>query len=140
MNNLNTLQGFVKSNFALMRDLDGKPRTPRDPRSGRPPLNNQRQYDASENTVRTINRPWVTAAGKFSKSFLSFVTPAMLEEARKHFNCPNLDGVDIENEGGQGTFGTHFEKRVVGDETMAGVTGVKTVMSRLTLAFFTDSG
>ncbi|RTG80561.1 leishmanolysin-like peptidase [Schistosoma bovis] len=37
-----------------------------------------------------------------------------LEEARKHFNCPNLDGVDIENEGGQGTVGTHFEKRVVG--------------------------
>lgn len=36
------------------------------------------------------------------------------EEARKHFNCPNLDGVDIENEGGQGTVGTHFEKRVVG--------------------------
>ncbi|VDP25273.1 unnamed protein product [Schistosoma curassoni] len=119
--------GFVKSNFALMRDLDVL-------------TIYILYYFFSENTVRTINRPWVTAAGKFSKSFLSFVTPAMLEEARKHFNCPNLDGVDIENEGGQGTFGTHFEKRVVGDETMAGVTGVKTVMSRLTLAFFTDSG
>ncbi|KAH8872666.1 Leishmanolysin-like peptidase [Schistosoma japonicum] len=130
--------GFVKSNYALMRDQDGKPRTPRDPKSGRPPLNRERQYDASENTVRTINRPWVTAAGTFTKSFLSFVTPALLEEARRHYGCPNLDGLDIENEGGGGTIGTHFEKRI--DETMAGVTGVKSVLSRLTLAFFTDSG
>ncbi|KAK4467426.1 hypothetical protein MN116_009072 [Schistosoma mekongi] len=97
-------------------------------------------FICSENTVRRIDRPWVSAAGSFTKSFMSFVTPAILEEGRKHYNCRELDGIDIENEGGQGTQGSHFEKRTVGDETMAGVTGVKTVLSRLTLAFFTDSG
>ncbi|CAI2730968.1 unnamed protein product [Schistosoma spindalis] len=132
--------GFSKSNFALMRDRDGKPLTPRDPRTGKPRMNPQRQYDASENTVKRIVRPWVTAAGSFIKPFLSFVTPILLAEGRKHYNCPTLDGIDIENEGGEGTAGSHFEKRTVGDETMAGVTGVKTVLSRLTLAFFEDSG
>ncbi|TNN18161.1 Leishmanolysin-like peptidase isoform 2 [Schistosoma japonicum] len=132
--------GFTRSNFALMREPDGKPRTPRDPKTGRPPLNREHQYTANENTVKRIDRPWVSAAGSFTKSFMSFVTPAILEEGRKHYNCRELDGIDIENEGGAGTQGSHFEKRTVGDETMAGVTGVKTVLSRLTLAFFTDSG
>ncbi|CAH8583104.1 unnamed protein product [Schistosoma rodhaini] len=132
--------GFSRSNFALMRDLSGKPLTPRDPRTGKPKLNHQRQYDASENTVKRIVRPWVTAVGSFIKPFSSFVTPMLLNEGRKHYNCPNLDGIDLENEGGEGTVGSHFEKRTVGDEIMAGVTGVKTVVSRLTLAFFQDSG
>uniref|UniRef100_A0A3Q0KIZ7 Leishmanolysin-like peptidase n=1 Tax=Schistosoma mansoni TaxID=6183 RepID=A0A3Q0KIZ7_SCHMA len=132
--------GFSRSNFALMRDLSGNPLTPRDPRTGKPKLNYQRQYDASENTVKRIVRPWVTAVGSFIKPFSSIVTPALLDEGRKHYNCPNLDGIDLENEGGEGTVGSHFEKRVVGDEIMAGVTGVKTVVSRLTLAFFQDSG
>ncbi|CAH8597076.1 unnamed protein product [Schistosoma haematobium] len=132
--------GFSKSNYALMRDRDGRPLTPRDPRTGKPPLNPQRQYDPSEITVRRIARPWLTAAGSFIKTFSSFVTPTLLAVGRKHYNCPNLDGIDIENEGGEGTAGSHFDKRTVGDETMAGETGVKSVLSALTLAFFTDSG
>ncbi|CAH8857671.1 unnamed protein product [Trichobilharzia szidati] len=132
--------GFVKTSFALMRDENGNPRTPREPKTGKPRMNQFRQYEPSENTVRRINRPWVSAVGSFHKPFLSFVTPRLLEEGRRHYNCPNLDGIDIENEGGEGTIGTHFEKRVVGDEIMAGVTGVKAVTSRLTLAFYQDSG
>nr|CAH8853228.1 unnamed protein product [Trichobilharzia regenti] len=132
--------GFVKTSYALMRDENGNPRTPRDPKTGKPPRNDRGQFVPSESTVKLINRPWISAVGSFSKQFLAFVTPQLLAEGRKHYNCPNLDGIDIENEGGEGTVGTHFEKRVVGDEIMAGVTGVKTVASRLTLAFFKDSG
>ncbi|VDO83421.1 unnamed protein product [Schistosoma margrebowiei] len=128
--------GFSKSNFPLMRDLNGRPLTPRDPKTGKPPLNPQRH----DNTVRRIGRPWHTAAGSFIKPVLAFVTPTLLAVGRKHYNCPKLDGIEIENEGGEGTAGSHFEKRTVGDETMAGETGVKSVLSALTLAFFTDSG
>ncbi|CAH8572200.1 unnamed protein product [Schistosoma intercalatum] len=92
--------GFSKSNFPLMRDLNGRPLTPRDPKTGKPPLNPQRH----DITVRRIGRPWHTAAGSFIKPVLAFVTPTLL------------------------------------DETMAGETGVKSVLSALTLAFFTDSG
>ncbi|VDO74341.1 unnamed protein product [Schistosoma curassoni] len=106
--------GFSKSNYALMRDRDGRPLTPRDPRTGKPPLNPQRQYDPSEITVKRIARPWLTAAGSFIKTFSSFVTPTLLAVGRKHYNCPNLDGIDIENEGGEGTAGSHFDKRTVG--------------------------
>ncbi|CAH8603945.1 unnamed protein product [Schistosoma haematobium] len=128
--------GFSKSNFPLMRDLNGRPLTPRDPKTGKPPLNPQRH----DITVRRIGRPWHTAAGSFIKPVLAFVTPTLLAVGRKHYNCPKLDGIEIENEGGEGTADSHFEKRTVGDETMAGETGVKSVLSALTLAFFTDSG
>ncbi|VDP97635.1 unnamed protein product [Trichobilharzia regenti] len=127
--------GFTSKCFALMRDVNGNPRTPRDPMTKKP-----RNGQPSENTVRQINRPWVSAVGTFRKTFTSLVTPRVLEEGRRHFNCPNLDGIDLENEGGQGTAGTHFEKRVVGDEIMAGSTGLRGIVSRLTLAYFQDSG
>lgn len=35
-------------------------------------------------------------------------------EARKHFNCPYLDGAELEDEGGSGTAGSHWESRIFG--------------------------
>lgn len=36
------------------------------------------------------------------------------DEARQHFNCSTLAGVELENQGQQGTVLNHFEKRVLG--------------------------
>ena len=33
-------------------------------------------------------------------------------EARAHFGCPTLPGLEIENQGGTGTAGSHWEKRI----------------------------
>lgn len=33
-------------------------------------------------------------------------------EARAHYNCPTMDGMDLENDGGSGTAFVHFEKRI----------------------------
>ncbi|MEE6527391.1 hypothetical protein FKM82_028750, partial [Ascaphus truei] len=35
------------------------------------------------------------------------------EEVRKHFNCPILDGMELENQGGLGTELNHWEKRLL---------------------------
>ena len=36
------------------------------------------------------------------------------EQARIHFNCSNIMGVEIENQGGAGTASSHWEQRIFG--------------------------
>lgn len=89
------------------------------------------------------------------------------EEARRHFNCPILEGMELENQGGTGTELNHWEKRLleVGafsllcsekqpnfflllmilwdclqNEAMTGSHTQNRVFSRLTLAIMEDSG
>ena len=38
-------------------------------------------------------------------------TPKVLEKARLHFNCENLEGIPLENQGGDGSAGSHWESR-----------------------------
>lgn len=40
------------------------------------------------------------------------VTPRVVDEARRHFACDQLEGAELENQGGDGTALTHWEKRV----------------------------
>ena len=69
------------------------------------------------------------------------VTPKVVEKAREHFGCPTLSGVLLENQGDAGTSGSHWEKRILGNEVMTGVqTPELTVMSPITLAYFEDTG
>lgn len=35
------------------------------------------------------------------------------EEARRHFGCPILEGMELENQGGTGTELNHWEKRLL---------------------------
>lgn len=41
------------------------------------------------------------------------VTPKVVEEARRHFNCSKLEGAELEDQGGDGTALTHWEKRIL---------------------------
>ncbi|PIO62710.1 hypothetical protein TELCIR_15718, partial [Teladorsagia circumcincta] len=41
------------------------------------------------------------------------VTPKVRKEVRKYFGCPTLEGAEIEDQGGPGTMGAHWEKRVL---------------------------
>lgn len=38
--------------------------------------------------------------------------PCEQEEVRKHFDCPTLEGAELEDQGEDGTILTHWEKRV----------------------------
>jgi hypothetical protein len=46
--------------------------------------------------------------------------PNAVNAARKHFNCDTIDGVGLEEYGGQGTAGSHWEKVLFGTELMVG--------------------
>ena len=46
------------------------------------------------------------------------VTPKVVELARKHFNCDSIDGVYLENQGGESSAGSHFETIHFGQEVM----------------------
>ena len=39
--------------------------------------------------------------------------PKLLSAARHHFNCDNIDGIELENSGGTGTAGSHWESRIM---------------------------
>lgn len=40
------------------------------------------------------------------------VTPRVRAEVQAHFNCPQLEGAELEDQGEDGTALTHWEKRV----------------------------
>lgn len=75
------------------------------------------------------------------KPVSKIVSPRVIAEAQAYFDCSSLDGVEIEDQGGSGTAGSHWEKRILYQEYMNGVgSNVKTFRSRLTLAYFEDTG
>ena len=65
----------------------------------------------------------------------------VLEVARKYFDCPDLDGVALEEYGGDGTVGSHWDARILYGDNMNGVIHpTEQVISEFTLALLEDSG
>jgi hypothetical protein len=61
--------------------------------------------------------------------------------AKKYFNCDNLDGVELEEFGGEETLNSHWEARILLGEYMNGVAyNEEVVISEFTLALLEDSG
>ncbi|EKF38952.1 surface protease GP63, putative, partial [Trypanosoma cruzi marinkellei] len=66
-------------------------------------------------------------------------TPKTKAMARQYHNCPTLEGVELEDEGGPDTVRSHWKKRNMRDELMTANVGVG-LYSALTLAAFEDMG
>ena len=65
----------------------------------------------------------------------------VLEVARKYYNCPEIDGVELEESGGEGTAGSHWEARILLGDYMNGYAYTEEmVVSEFTLALLEDSG
>ena len=65
----------------------------------------------------------------------------VLEVARNYFNCSTIDGVELENQGGEGTAASHWEARILLGEYMNGYAYTEEqVISEFTLAVLEDSG
>lgn len=67
-------------------------------------------------------------------------TPAVLAAVQQHFGCNNVTGGELENYGGSGTSGSHWEKRAFFNEYMTGTSSKHPVYSNITLALFHDMG
>jgi hypothetical protein len=45
-------------------------------------------------------------------------TPRLLELAKQYYGCDDIDGMPLENDGGSGSKGAHWERSLFGDEFM----------------------
>ena len=68
-------------------------------------------------------------------------SPKLLGVAKKYYNCNSIEGVELENEGGTGTAGSHWEARILLGEYMNGYAYTEEqVISEFTLAVLEDLG
>ncbi|XP_026483099.2 leishmanolysin-like peptidase isoform X1 [Vanessa tameamea] len=134
--------GFSVSLFGFYRDENGEPLTERRPDTGNPPLDEELQiHKWSDRVVRNITRKnWMIREGYISRTFHMIVTPRVVKEVRDHFNCSTLEGAELEDQGGDGTALTHWEKRVFENEAMTGTHTQNSVFSRVTFAMMEDTG
>ncbi|XP_073408017.1 leishmanolysin-like peptidase isoform X2 [Dendrobates tinctorius] len=133
--------GFSAGLFALFYDDNGEPLTPRNT-NGMPVFNESLGvYQWGEKVVRTVTRTWeVRGARTVQHNVQLLVTPRVTEEVRHHFDCPVLEGMELENQGGIGTELNHWEKRLLENEAMTGSHTQNRVFSRITLALMEDTG
>uniref|UniRef100_A0A8C8YYK0 Leishmanolysin-like peptidase n=1 Tax=Prolemur simus TaxID=1328070 RepID=A0A8C8YYK0_PROSS len=133
--------GFSAGLFAFYRDKDGNPLTSRFA-DGLPPFNySLGLYQWSDKVVQKVERLWDVRDNKVVRhTVYLLVTPRVVDEARKHFNCPVLEGMELENQGGIGTELNHWEKRLLENEAMTGSHTQNRVLSRITLALMEDTG
>jgi hypothetical protein len=67
-------------------------------------------------------------------------SPKVLAAAKKHFNCDSMVGLELENQGGEGTAGSHWDARTMIADYMIGQSYGEVFISDMTLALFEDSG
>ena len=60
--------------------------------------------------------------------------------AREYYNCPTARGVALENAGGAGTGGSHWDRAELGDEAMSGSDINEPRYSIFTIALMEDTG
>lgn len=104
--------------YAFFRDELGKPRTPRKRDTGKPYLDEKLQiHKWSNTTIRKIVREkWSVKGGVTKRVMDMMVTPRVVKEVRDHFGCDELEGAELEDQGGEGTALTHWEKRILENE------------------------
>lgn len=60
------------------------------------------------------------------------------DAAREFFDCPSMDGVELEGEGGSGARLSHVDKRLLADDIMAATGG--NLLSKIAVAMLADLG
>ncbi|CAH8853715.1 unnamed protein product [Trichobilharzia szidati] len=137
--------GFSTSLFAFYRDKHNRPLTPRDPTTLKPALGwypgkNGQVYQWSDKVVQRVNRTWLSALGTFQKLAHIVVLPTVVRVARIFFDCPTLDGVELEDEDEAGVYLTHWEKRLLENDLMTATFTNSYRISPITLAMMEDTG
>ncbi|KAH9582468.1 hypothetical protein MS3_00010875 [Schistosoma haematobium] len=81
-------------------------------------------------SVQNITLSWLSTKGtyKIQKKILSL--PKMLKEAREHFDCSQLQGIELDE--------NHLSHRVMGNDLMTPYLLESNRVSRITLAYFED--
>lgn len=104
-----------------------------------------RMLAANGQTFNGVSRVSLGDAQSGVKTTTIISSPRVVAEARAHLGCNTIQGIEIEDDGGSGSGGSHWEQRVVGNEVMAPsipstASAMGPLVSRLTLALFEDLG
>jgi len=96
-------------------------------------------YTYANTTSQTLTG--TSPAGNAYSQKINYLTgPTISAKANSHFGCTTLSAIPLEEYGGHGTAGAHWEQRIVGDEYMSGFSNPVMPISILTLALFEDMG
>ncbi|KAL0924960.1 hypothetical protein M5K25_005821 [Dendrobium thyrsiflorum] len=79
---------------------------------------------------------------KLGRMVTRVVLPRVVMHSRHHYGAfsENFTGLELEDGGGKGTSGSHWEKRLLMNEIMTGSVDTRSVVSKMTLALLEDSG
>ncbi|KAJ3672797.1 hypothetical protein LUZ60_006171 [Juncus effusus] len=79
---------------------------------------------------------------KLGRTVTRIVLPRVIMHSRHHYGAfsDNFTGLELEDGGGRGTSGSHWEKRLLMNEIMTGSVDTRSVVSKMTLALLEDSG
>ncbi|CAN6448010.1 unnamed protein product [Victoria cruziana] len=79
---------------------------------------------------------------KLGRVVTRVVLPHVVMHSRYHYGAfsENFTGLELEDGGGRGTSGSHWEKRLLMNEIMTGSVDTRSVVSKMTLALLEDSG
>jgi leishmanolysin len=79
---------------------------------------------------------------KLGRLVTRVVLPRVVMHSRHHYGAfsQNFSGLELEDGGGRGTSGSHWEKRLLMNEIMTGSVDTRSVVSKMTLALLEDSG
>ena len=66
-------------------------------------------------------------------------SPKVLEKAKEHFGCSTIQRIALENDGGEGSAGSHWESRYMLGDYMISTDFPDAAMSDITLALFEDT-
>jgi leishmanolysin len=94
-------------------------------------------FRTSTNTIYSATKTGVSLLGT---TFTVINSPAVLEWARSHFGCTTLEGLPIENQGGPGTAGSHWEKEFMPSEFMSGSVETPDQLAGASFLLLRDSG
>ncbi|KAM1012554.1 hypothetical protein ACFX2J_042462 [Malus domestica] len=79
---------------------------------------------------------------KLGRMVTRVLLPRVVMHSRYHYAAfsENFTGLELEDGGGRGTSGSHWEKRLLMNEIMTGSVDTRSVVSKMTLALLEDSG
>ncbi|KAF2075002.1 hypothetical protein CYY_003698 [Polysphondylium violaceum] len=106
-----------------------------DPETGAP------YYFSGQSVVVDLKIPGMSPAGsRFLRQRSMITSPSVVEYSKKHFGCSDAIGFELEDSGGSGTKGSHWEKRTGAEEIMTGYISELLPVTNLTLSLLYDTG
>ena len=94
--------------------------------------------DSNGNIYKPSSLTWTGTLRGASKTLL--ITPNVASYSRSAFNCSTLKGMELEDQGGSGTVGSHWDMRTLLNEYMISHVSDDVIYSTITLAALQDSG